>query len=29
MKIIPAVDVRCGEFVVFVPNQDIKENSGP
>lgn len=25
MKIIPAVDVRCGEFVVFVPNQDIKE----
>jgi len=25
MKIIPAVDVRCGEFVVFVPNQSIKE----
>ncbi len=25
MKIIPAIDIRCGEFVVFVPNQDIKK----
>ena len=25
MKIIPAIDVRCGEFVVFIPNEDIKE----
>lgn len=25
MKIIPAIDIRCGEFVVFVPNQEIKE----
>lgn len=25
MKIIPAIDIRCGEFVVFVPNQEIKK----
>lgn len=25
MKIIPAIDIRCGEFVVFIPNEDIKE----
>ncbi len=25
MKLIPAIDVRCGDFVVFVPNQEIKE----
>lgn len=25
MKIIPAVDIRCGEFVVFVPNYEIKK----